>query len=107
MPRVLLPSFDPILLSQARLGIVTVLVTRAGATFSDLKELLGLTPGNLGIHLQKLEEAGYVAVTKAFVRRKPQTTARITPVGRKAFLAHVDRLAQVARQADLPGHPAG
>ncbi len=94
------PSFDPILLSQARLGIVTVLVTRPEATFSDLKEILGLTQGNLGIHLQKLEEAGYVAVTKEFVKRTPRTTARITPEGRTAFLAHVDRLAAVARQAN-------
>lgn len=94
------PSFDPILLSQARLGIVTVLVTRPEATFSDLKEILGLTQGNLGIHLQKLEEAGYVEVTKEFVKRTPRTTARITPEGRKAFLAHVDRLAAVARQAN-------
>lgn len=92
------PSFDPVLLSQARLGIVTVLVTRHEATFSDLKEILGLTQGNLGIHLQKLEEARYVSVTKEFVRRTPRTTARITPEGRKAFLAHVDRLAAVARQ---------
>lgn len=96
------PSFDPVLLSQARLGIITVLVTRTEATFSDLKEILGLTQGNLGIHLEKLEEAGYVAVTKEFVKRKPRTTIRITAEGRKAFLAHVDRLAQVARQA-TPG----
>lgn len=94
----MLPSFDPVLLSQARLGIVTVLVTRKEATFSDLKDLLGLTQGNLGIHLNKLEEAGYVAVTKEFVKKKPRTTARITPRGRKAFLTHVDLLAQVARQ---------
>lgn len=94
------PSFDPILLSQARLGIVTVLVTRPEASFSDLKEILGLTQGNLGIHLAKLEEAGYVAVTKEFVSRKPRTTARITEKGRKAFLAHVDRLADVARQVN-------
>ena len=96
------PSFDPVLLSQARLGIVTVLVTRTEATFSDLKEILGLTQGNLGIHLEKLEEAGYVAVTKEFVKRKPRTTIRITAEGRRAFLAHVDQLAQVARQAS-PG----
>jgi len=94
------PSFDPILLSQARLGIVTVLVTRPESTFSDLKEILGLTQGNLGIHLGKLEEAGYVAITKQFVKRKPRTTARITPEGREAFLAHVDRLAAVARQVN-------
>ena len=72
-------NYDPVLLSQVRLGIVTVLITRKDATFSDLKSLLGLTQGNLGIHLQKLEEAGYVATKKAFVKRKPRTTVRITP----------------------------
>jgi DNA-binding MarR family transcriptional regulator len=92
-------KFDPVLLSQARLGIVTVLVTRTEATFSDLKALLALTQGNLGIHLGKLEEAGYVAVTKEFVKRKPRTTVRITAAGRAAFLSHVDRLAAVARRA--------
>ena len=93
------PSFDPILLSQARLGIVTVLVTRPEATFSDLKEILGLTQGNLGIHLGKLEEVGYVEIRKEFVARKPRTTTRITEKGRASFLAHVDRLAAVARRA--------
>ena len=90
-------SYDPVLLSQVRLGIVTVLITRKDATFSDLKSLLGLTQGNLGIHLQKLEEAGYVATKKAFVKRKPRTTVRITPTGRDAFLRHVEQLEKVAR----------
>ena len=94
-------EFDALLLSQARLGIVTVLVTRPEATFSDLRDLLGLTAGNLGVHLGKLEEAGYVGVTKAFVAKKPRTTARLTALGRKAFLAHVRRLDEVARRADF------
>lgn len=93
-------SYDPVLLSQVRLGIVTVLITRKDATFSDLKSLLGLTQGNLGIHLQKLEEAGYVATKKAFVKRKPRTTARITPKGREAFLRHVEQLEKVARESE-------
>jgi DNA-binding MarR family transcriptional regulator len=92
-------SYDPLLLSQARLGILSVLMARKEATFTDLRELLGLTQGNLGIHLQKLEEGGYVAVTKEFVRRRPRTTARITDRGRRAFLSHVDQLAAAARGA--------
>jgi DNA-binding MarR family transcriptional regulator len=92
--------FDPLLLSQARLGIVTVLVTRPDATFTDLQGLLGLTPGNLGVHLAKLEEAKYVEVVKEFVARKPRTTARLTAAGRRAFLGHVARLEEVARQAE-------
>jgi DNA-binding MarR family transcriptional regulator len=93
-------SYDPVLLSQVRLGIVTVLITRKDATFSDLKSLLGLTQGNLGIHLQKLEEAGYIAVKKAFVKRKPRTTVRITAKGRDAFLHHVEQLEKVARASE-------
>ena len=93
-------SYDPVLLSQVRLGIVTVLITRKDATFSDLKSLLGLTQGNLGIHLQKLEEAAYVATKKAFVKRKPRTTVRITPKGRDAFLRHVEQLEKVARASE-------
>ncbi len=93
-------DFDVMLLSQARLGIVTVLVTRPKATFSDLKTLLGMTQGNLGVHLRKLEDAGYVAVTKSFVDRKPLTTCNLTAKGRKAFLAHVARLEQIARDVD-------
>ena len=60
-------SFDPVLLSQARLGIVSVLMTRDDVSFSDLKSLRGRTQGNLGVHLRKLEDAGYVEVRKDFV----------------------------------------
>ena len=90
------PDFDPLLLSQARLGVISVLMTRPGATFPELKSLLGLTQGNLGIHLRKLESGGYVKVTKAFVDRKPQTSAKLTAKGRKAFLHHLDQLKGIA-----------
>jgi len=93
-------EFDPVLLSQTRLGIVSVLVTRKDATFSELKDLLGLTQGNLGVHLRKLEEAGYAKIKKEFVKRKPRTTAKLTAKGRKAFLAHVEQLERIAREAE-------
>jgi DNA-binding MarR family transcriptional regulator len=89
-------DFDPLLLSKVRLGVVSVLMERRQATFSDLKQLLGLTQGNLGIHLQKLEEAGYVRIDKSFVNRKPQTRCELAPAGRAAFLAHVDQLRRIA-----------
>ncbi|MCI0650950.1 MAG: transcriptional regulator [Planctomycetes bacterium] len=85
------------LLSQARLGIITVLMAREEVCFSDLRALAGLTQGNLGSHLQQLEEAGYVAIRKEFLDRKPRTTVRITARGRRAFLAHVARLNAVAQ----------
>ncbi len=88
--------FDALLLSQVRLGIISVLVSRRDATFTDLKTLLNLTQGNLTIHLQKLEDGGYVAVKKEFVERKPRTTCKITAKGRKAFLQHLQKLQSIA-----------
>ena len=76
------PRFDPHLLSQVRLGIIAVLMSRKEASFSDLKALLGVTQGNLGIHLQKLEQVGYVSISKAFVKKKPRTSCRLTARGR-------------------------
>ena len=96
-------DFDPILLSQARLAIVSVLITRKSATFSDLKDLLGLTQGNLGIHLRRLEEAGYVVVKKTFVDRRPRTTCRISARGHEAFVEHVERLQRIAEEGEGSG----
>jgi DNA-binding MarR family transcriptional regulator len=93
-------TFDALLLSEVRLGIVSILMSRREATFSDLKSLLGLTQGNLGTHLVKLEEAGYVVVKKEFVKRRPRTTCRISAKGRKAFLQHVDQLRGIAEDPD-------
>ncbi|GHO69677.1 MarR family transcriptional regulator [Ktedonobacter sp. SOSP1-52] len=64
-------------------------------TFNMLKKQLELTDGNLGAHLQKLEEAGYVAVTKTFVQKKPHTYVEITPQGRKAFEEHRTALREI------------
>ena len=89
-------GFDQMLMSQARLGIISVLVSRKAATFTDLKTLLSLTQGNLTIHLQKLEEGGYVAVKKEFVKRKPRTTCSITARGRRAFNDHLHFLQAIA-----------
>ncbi len=91
--------FDALLMSQVRLGIISILVSRRDATFTDLKTLLSLTQGNLTIHLQKLDDAGYVAVKKEFVERKPRTTCKITANGRKAFLQHLEKLQSIAEGA--------
>lgn len=96
-------AFDPILLSQVRLGVVSLLLSRKEATFSDLRALLGLTQGNLGMHVQKLEEAQYIAVKKSFAGRKPRTTFRLTAKGRRAFLAHVEGLKRIVEEADGGG----
>jgi len=90
-------DFDPVLLSRARLAILSALVALREAEFMDLKATLGLTQGNLSIHAGKLEQAGYIAIRKEFADRKPRTTFSITAEGRKALVDHVKRLQQVIK----------
>jgi DNA-binding MarR family transcriptional regulator len=96
-------EFDPLLLSQVRLGVVTVLLTRKEASFTDLRSLLDLTQGNLGMHVQKLEQAGYLSTKKSFVKRMPLTIYRLTARGRRAFLEHVETLKRIADVSRPPG----
>jgi len=85
---------------KARLGIMTSLVTNPkGLRFSDLKELCALTDGNLSRHLQVLHEAGFVEVCKGFERNRPQTTCRLTDVGRGRFLEYITVLENVVADA--------
>lgn len=93
-----LVDFDDIIHSRIRLGVMSVLMTAESAQFTYLKELIRTTDGNLSVHLKKLEDAGYIAVKKKFVRRRPQTLCRITSKGRKAFEKYVDALEKIIRK---------
>jgi DNA-binding HxlR family transcriptional regulator len=78
--------------SRIRLAIMSILIGLEQAEFTFLKQQVGTTDGNLSIHLRKLEEAGYIAVKKVFVDRKPQSYYRITRKGREAFGAYIAQL---------------
>ena len=91
-------ELDPLLHEPGRLAIASVLAAVEGLTFTELRDELEMTDGNLSVHLQKLEEKGYVAIHKAFVGRRPQTSCRITPTGRRAFCRYLDRLEAIVRQ---------
>jgi DNA-binding MarR family transcriptional regulator len=83
-----------------RLRIMAALVTLAPneeVDFSYLRKLLEVTDGNLGAHLRKLEEAGYITVNKIFVERKPHTYISTTREGRKIFKEHVDALESILK----------
>ena len=89
---------DETIHQTTRLRIMAVLTaTRPDASvgFVALRDVLGTTDGNLGAHLRKLEEAGYVAVTKTFVGRRPQTFVTATETGRRAFTAHTTALREI------------
>ncbi len=83
---------DELLLSKLRLGIIAELLASDWVAFTELQRSLGSSQGNLGAHLAKLVDAGYVDEEKSFVNRRPLTRYRLTPVGRAAFADHVKRL---------------
>ena len=83
-----------------RLRIMAALVTLSEndeVDFTYLRELLDVTDGNLGAHLRKLEEAGYIAINKTFVNRKPRTYVLATSEGRKVFKEHVAALQSILK----------
>ncbi|MFY9719770.1 MAG: transcriptional regulator [Candidatus Cybelea sp.] len=83
---------DEVLLSKIRLGVVAELLNYDWIAFSELVRSLQTTNGNLGAHLVKLVEAGYVDEEKSFVNRRPLTRYRLTQGGRDAFANHVSQL---------------
>ena len=90
-----LPEIDPIVHGRLRLALLSLLSGVETAEFTWLRAKTDATDGNLGAQLLKLEQAGYVAVEKKFVRRKPQTLYRITETGRQALTEYVQALKQL------------
>jgi DNA-binding MarR family transcriptional regulator len=95
-----LADIDRLIHEPARLSIVVTLYVVESADYTFLMNQTGLTWGNLSSHMSKLEEAGYLAVEKSFVGKKPQTMAALTEAGRAAFQAYRRQMEQVFD--DLP-----
>ncbi|TGY89147.1 transcriptional regulator [Marinicauda algicola] len=85
-------KLDEVIHGKLRLAVMAYLASVVGATFAELKARTGASDGNLSVHLRKLEEAGYVAIDKRFVGRKPQTRASLTEAGRRAWIFYLDQL---------------
>ena len=88
----MLPKLDPLLHSELRLAIISLLAGVDEADFSYLKEQTGASAGNLSVQIDKLAEAGYIAVEKGFKGKMPRTVCRLTPTGTDAFRAYVKAL---------------
>lgn len=88
---------DPLIHTPLRLAVMTILAGVREADFTYLRETTGTTDGNLSTHLSKLEEAGYISVTRSFERKKPKSRYALTPVGRKAHLSYLDALENYIR----------
>ena len=93
-------ELDRLIHERVRLGIVSALAVNPSLSFNELKDMLGLTDGNLSVHARKLEDAGYLQCSKSFEGRMPRTEFRLTERGRSALLAylnHMESLIQAVR----------
>jgi DNA-binding HxlR family transcriptional regulator len=88
-------DIDEVIHGRVRLGIMAYLSSAGAAEFNELKRRLQVSDGNLSVHLRKLEEAGYVAVEKSFVGRKPLTRISLADAGRTAFVAYLDAIGKL------------
>jgi len=91
-------DLDRVIHERARLAILSSLVAGGETSFAELKAVVGLTDGNLSVHLRILEEAGYVAIEKSFVERRPRTDVRATAAGRRAFRTYLDVLERIVKR---------
>ena len=93
-------ELDPLLHSQLRLSIISLLISVKTAEFSYLVEKTGATRGNLSIQLKKLEDAGYISISKSFRGNYPLTTCRITAKGLESFEKYVDSIKDYLRPGE-------
>ena len=91
-------QLDRVIHEKGRLAIMSLLAASSQLGFTEIRDSLRMTDGNLSVHVRTLQEAGYVAVTKSFQYGKPQTTYALTPAGRQAFANYIDLLEQIVQQ---------
>ena len=84
---------------RIRLGIMSVLMVNESADFTTLKELLGVTDGNLASHTKALETEDYISIEKQFIGRKTNTSYRATPLGKAAFKEHINALEKLIQKS--------
>lgn len=97
----LTPDLDKVIHERIRLAIISALAVNPALGFTELRDLLKTTDGNLSVHARKLEDAGYVQCLKSFEGRTPRTEYKITTAGRRAlerYLEHMEALIQMTRR---------
>lgn len=96
------PDTDKLIHERTRLAIISSLAVNPSLSFSELKSMLGLSDGNLSVHAQKLEAAGFIKCTKSFEGRTPRTEYKITATGKKSlekYLNHMEQLIAMVRDS--------
>lgn len=91
-------QLDRVIHEKGRLAIMSLLAATPQLSFTEMRDTLNMTDGNITAHARTLQEAGYVSVTKEFHGGRPLTTFALTPRGRAAFTAYIDLLEQIVQQ---------
>ena len=91
-------QLDRLIHEKGRLAIMSALAATAELSFTELRDALGMTDGNLTTHIRALQQEGYVSVTKSFQNRRPLTTCALTKTGREAFAGYIDLLEKIVRE---------
>ena len=91
-------QLDRVIHEKGRLAIMSMLAATAELSFTEMRDALGMTDGNLTTHIRTLQEAGYVSVTKSFQNNRPLTTCSLTSSGKKAFTSYINLLEQIVQQ---------
>ena len=91
-------EIDRVIHEKGRLAIMSMLAASAELSFTELREALEMTDGNLTTHIRTLQEAGYVSVTKSFHNKRPLTTCALTAQGKKAFTNYINLLERIVQQ---------
>ena len=92
-------QLDRIIHEKGRLAIMSLLAASPQLSFTELRDTLGMTDGNITAHVRTLQEAGYIAVTKSFQSGRPLTSYAMTADGRTAFTAYINLLEQIVQQS--------
>ena len=91
-------QLDRVIHEKGRLAIMSMLAAAPELSFTELRDALAMTDGNLTTHIRALQETGYVSVAKSYQNRRPLTTCSLTAAGRKAFREYVNLLEQIVQQ---------
>jgi DNA-binding MarR family transcriptional regulator len=94
-------QLDRVIHEKGRLAIMSMLAATPDISFTELRNALEMTDGNLTTHVRTLQEAGYVSISKSFQNNRPLTTCSMTAAGRKAFAAYVSLLEQIVQQTKV------
>jgi predicted ArsR family transcriptional regulator len=96
-------QLDRVIHEKGRLAIMSLLAATPQLSFTDMRDTLHMTDGNITAHMRTLHEAGYVSVTKEFQNSRPLTSYSLTKEGRRAFTAYIDLLEQIVSQTRKKG----